>query len=393
MIHSEEYGTKSFNLDVPKRLDAMNALYENQPFDASNEEHSVRNIVARYRDIEELFPSELIGKALPYFIDWLIRNVHLVEITAFSDEEAYTIFETMNDRGLSLTPTEMLKGFLLAKIDDERKKTAANELWRVRTQELAALGRETEPDFFKAWLRSQYAVKIRERKKGAVPEDFDRIGTEFHRWVRDHASDKGDDPLTLRHSNDFYEFITRDFDFFSRQYLHLMAASRTLVPGLDHVFYNATLGFTLQYMVLLAPLRREDADDIVRTKFRLAAMFIDILLARRIWNFRSIAYSTMQYAMFRYMLGVRGLDPVPLACRLCEFLAEETETFDSNDRLSLHQQNRWQLHLLLARLTEFVETGSGLPSHYLEYVDVVGKNRYEVEHIWAGKPGHVRRVL
>lgn len=127
LIHSEEYGTKSFNLDVPKRLDAMNALYENQPFDASNEEESVRNIVSRYRDIEELFPSELAGDALPYSIDWLIRNVHLVEIAAFSDEEAYTIFETMNDRGLSLTPTEMLKGFLLAKIDDEHKKTAANE--------------------------------------------------------------------------------------------------------------------------------------------------------------------------------------------------------------------------------------------------------------------------
>ena len=53
---------------------------------------------------------ELAEHALPYFIDWLIENVHLVEITAFSDEDAYTIFETMNDRGFSLTPTEMLKG-------------------------------------------------------------------------------------------------------------------------------------------------------------------------------------------------------------------------------------------------------------------------------------------
>ena len=28
--------------------------------------------------------------ALPYFIDWLLENVHLVEITAYSDDDAYT---------------------------------------------------------------------------------------------------------------------------------------------------------------------------------------------------------------------------------------------------------------------------------------------------------------
>ena len=48
--------------------------------------------------------------------------------------------------------------------------------------------------------------------------------------------------------------------------------------------------------------------------------------------------------------------------------------------------NRWQLHLLLARLTDFVETESGMPSRFLEYVDFKNKNRYEVEHIWADKP-------
>lgn len=386
LIYSEEYGEKSFNLDVPKRLPAMTALFAQKPFDATGHEESVQNIVARYGDIEELFPAELTEEALPYFIDWLIRNVHLVEITAFSDEEAYTIFETMNDRGLSLTPTEMLKGFVLANITDEDKKTLANELWRRRTQLLTALGKETEPDFFKAWLRSQYAQKIRERKKGARSEDFDRIGTEFHRWVRDHATERDEDLLTLKHPDDFYDFVQRDFEFYSRQYLRLMEASHTLVPDLEHVLYNAKLGFTLQYMVLLAPLRPGDSEEVVRKKIRLAAMFIDTLLAWRIWNFRSITYSTMQYAMFLYMRDIRGLDPDALAEKLREFLDQETDTFDSNDRLYLHQQNRWQLHLLLARLTDFVETEAGMPSRYFEYVDLRNKNRYEVEHIWADKP-------
>lgn len=149
LIFSEKYGVKSFNLDVPKRLPAMEALFAERSFDETGHEESVRTIAARYRDIEEHFPEELSDAALPYFIDWLTENVHLVEITAFSDEEAYTIFETMNDRGLSLTPTEMLKGFLLANIDDEDKKTFANDLWRKRTQELQTFGKETEAEGLK----------------------------------------------------------------------------------------------------------------------------------------------------------------------------------------------------------------------------------------------------
>src|SRR5262249_691355 len=49
------------------------------------------------------------------------------------------------------------------------------------------------------------------------------------------------------------------------------------------------------------------------------------------------------------------------------------------------QQNRYVLHRLLARMTDYVETQSGLPSRYLEFV-AEGKNRYEVEHIWADQP-------
>jgi hypothetical protein len=53
------------------------------------------------------FPQAIDQTALPFFADWLIDNVHLVEITAQSDDDAYTIFVTMNDRGLSLTPTDI----------------------------------------------------------------------------------------------------------------------------------------------------------------------------------------------------------------------------------------------------------------------------------------------
>ncbi|WP_236142373.1 DUF262 domain-containing protein [Nostoc sp. CMAA1605] len=301
LIFSERHRKKSFNLDVEERNACMEALFNNVPFDDTEQPESVKNIVARYGDIKKYFPQDFTQEALPYFIDWLIENVHIVEITAYSDEDAYTIFETMNDRGLSLTPTDMLKGYLLANINDEAKKLQANQLWKKRVSELIEFGKDEEADAIKTWLRSQYAQTIRERKKGAVPGDFDRISTEFHRWVRDHKSDIG-----LNRSVDFVRFIERDFAFYTRQYLRLREASISLAPGLEKVFYNAQYGFTLQYPLLLAPLNPDDDPGIINQKIRLVASFLDILLARRLWNFRMINYNTMQYAMFVVMRDIRG---------------------------------------------------------------------------------------
>jgi hypothetical protein len=63
----------------------------------------------------------------------------MVEIVAYSDENAYTIFETMNDRGLNLTPSEMLKGFLLSRFHQGDKRQKANELWKKAMMDLKTM--------------------------------------------------------------------------------------------------------------------------------------------------------------------------------------------------------------------------------------------------------------
>ena len=382
LIFSEKYGKKTFNMHVPERLSCMEALFDGRLIDENGEPESVRNIITRYQDIVELLPEEVTEGALPYFIDWLTENVHLVEITAYSDEDAYTIFETMNDRGLSLSPTDMLKGLLLSNISDTIKRTDAEGMWKQRIQELQESGKEAPGDCFKTWLRSQYANKIRERTKDADPEDFDLIGTEFHRWVRNNTNSLG-----LSHSDDYYEFIKKDYDFYSRQYLKLLEASSTKVDDLEHVFYNADHGFTLQHILLLAPLKPDDPADVIRLKLRLVAIYLDILLTRRLWNFHSIAYSTMQYAMFTVMRDIRGLGPKKLVDVLFQKLEKQEENFSDDEYdLYLHQQNRKYIHRILARMTDFIERQSGESSRYLEYVNITGDSRFEVEHIWADKP-------
>lgn len=378
MIFSVRFGKKSFNLDVPERQDVMEALFNEMDFDATEKPESIRNIIARYDDIEAHFPDEIKDETLPYFIDWLIENVHLVEIIAYNDDDAYTIFETMNDRGLSLSPTDMLKGFLLANITNEAKRTTAAETWKKCAQVLSETNADEVADFFKAWLRSQYASSIRERKKHAKPQDFDRLGTEFHRWVREYK-----DGMGLKHSDDFYNFIIHDMNFYARQYRLIRKASREYIPPLEDLFHLAQLGFTLQYPILLAALKPEDDEKTIECKLRVIAGFIENLLVRRIWNWHSISYSTMQYAMFLVLKDVRGKSPDDLVSILTKRL--ETEEGFANDRFSMHKMNRYMVHRMLARITDYVETQSGLPSRYVDYVST-GKTRYEVEHIWSNHP-------
>lgn len=94
----------------------------------------------------------------------------------------------------------------------------------------------------------------------------------------------------------------------------------------------------------------------------------------------------MQYAMFLVMKGSRGLSVPELSAYLLKKLGETNETFASNPNLRVHQQNRFYIHHILARLTDHVERQSELPRHFAEYIHGEGTARYEIEHIWANHP-------
>jgi uncharacterized protein with ParB-like and HNH nuclease domain len=378
LIFSAKFGRRSFNLDVPDRATIMQYLLDQVPVDKNGQSESVCNIAARYDDIVDCFPEELEGSSLVYFVDWLLENVHLVEIEAFSDEEAYTIFETMNDRGLSLSLAEMLKGYMLANITHEADQRMVNETWKNHMQGLKVMGEEEDVDFFKNWLRARHAETIRPGKKGAENKDYERIGTEFHRWVRDAK-----DVLMLTGSDAFVRFVQRDLDFYARQTLAIRKAASSLTAGWESVRYVEERGFTLQTQVLLASLSPDDAPDVVCRKVALVADFLDIWLARRAWNFRTTSYSSVKYTIFMLTKELRGKSLDELSLYLRQQLDEQPETFARQPRYRMHQQNYRQVRHTLARLTHWVDQQCGLMSHFEDLISQGQGRPFEIEHIWS----------
>jgi hypothetical protein len=94
----------------------------------------------------------------------------------------------------------------------------------------------------------------------------------------------------------------------------------------------------------------------------------------------------MQYAMFNLIRDIRRRAPDELAKILYTRLVDkDQERFTTNDRFGLTQQNRSLVHLILARMTDYVQSALTGRSQYLEHTSSKGKYRYEVEHIWADK--------
>lgn len=378
LIYADDFGEKKFKLNVPERNDCMEALYTRRSFDPEGKSESVQNLYSRYKDLEELFPNELKGKTLPLFIYWLKEKVKLIEIIAYADEDAYTIFETMNDRGLSLSPTDMLKGYLLSNIDNPEKRHEADGLFKKWLLKFSEFGKDTEADFFKAWLRSQYAQKIRERKKNAKPEDFDLVGTEYHRWVRNNKGLIG-----LEDGNSFYQWIVKDLDYFAQLFIKLLTASKSRTKGLESVRYNADHGFTQQHQLLMSPVSPDDDMALSVQKSAVVADYLDCWLNLRLWNFKSNSYSTVQYSIFTLGKEIRGKSLEALQQYLSDKLVSEYETINFDTPTYLNQFSAKSLHRQLARFTDWLEQQCSLPGRYEDYIVRSGKKAYEVEHIWA----------
>ena len=377
MIFSEAYGTKSFNINVEDRADCMNAIFNDQPFDTTDVGESVKNLYGRYNDIIDVFPADdITDDMLLHFCDWLAEKVFFIEIVATTEQDAHKVFVTMNDRGLSLTSTEMLKGYLLSEIKEDGKREKLNGIWKDKVLSLKKDDDKGDETFIKAWLRAQYAETIRETKAGAVNKDFDIIGGSFHKWVRDER-----DKLGLS-STDDYELFIMKFAKYADIYMQIRKAESTFAEETKYVFYNAQVNFTQQAQLLLAPICYEDSWPVITEKMNLTARFIDLLITARVTNYRSVDYSTIKNFVFNVTKDIRRCTIDDLKNKLnlqFENLAYDPAT--ALPELRLNSFTKKYIKNMLARITGYIEEQTGVASNYQNYMNTQTKNPFEIEHI------------
>lgn len=294
---------KTFNLEIPDRVSVLKKLYEaNFEFDEADyiNNNSCKNIIERYNDIETLFPPRLANiDVLPLFIYWIQQKLMFTEIKAFDDENAYTIFETMNDRGLQLTPTEMLKSYLLMKTGDVTKIGELDILWKNKMVEFSKYDRlEEDSNFFKAWFRAKYATR-----QDKEENDFDRIGNRFHYWFKDN-----DKFLGFKESEDYYYLVKTHFNFFASLYLKLKMYQYAVANSEHPIRLISFKGISpsLTYSLILSAVTLTDDDAIVEEKITAVSKYVDAFAIYRLFTNESIVQSSINYSFYNQLIDIRN---------------------------------------------------------------------------------------
>lgn len=307
-------GKKTFVMDVPKRKLVLQMLYDGNihgidmsfPEDSEDDRESNINLVSGYDDILHLFPQNIQERnILPLFIEWLLYKVVLVEIKAFDKDNAYTIFETMNDRGLSLNPTEILKAHILAKITDEDKREEMNVFWKKRVSEIKFVGgNDGDMAFFRAWFRSKYAETFKKAQSSDEMEDFEMIGSRFQTWFKNNQK-----KLHLSKSEDYYFFVKGDFEFFSTQYMDILQLNQGGEEVKSDEFYITAcypMADSLMMPLMLAPIVATDASDVIYDKMRAVNTYIDLYINRRSFLGKSVNQATIRRRIFELVKTIRN---------------------------------------------------------------------------------------
>ncbi|MCI5123171.1 MAG: DUF262 domain-containing protein [Candidatus Electrothrix sp. AR5] len=389
LIKTESYGKVVLNFESDSnRSKLINILTEketgvdNGEFDfLENADSGTNNIYQRFQDIDDILDDEIKNHYFSYFSDWIAEKVVLFEIVVPSEHDAHKVFVAMNDRGVNLTPSEMLKGFLLSRITNPQKHKEAHSLWQDKIRELKKDDNEEDANFIRNWLRAKYANSIRRKKAGEGKKDFESIGDSYHRWLHENRNQVG-----LKNHDDYQSFILEKFKKYVDLYLRIQKYSSEFTEGYEYVFYNASKNITLQSMLILSAIKLDDTDSIVERKIALVSKYIDYYTTLRILNLKKNTYDNLRDIFFNLTKEIRDKDEKELKKILLNHSESLEYSFSAIDKFTYKAQAKKNMLHVLARIASYLEEGTQQTNSvgFATYIDrKCGGRTYDIEHVLA----------
>lgn len=200
----------------------------------------IRDIAGRFSD------TDLARDYLLSMVTYITTTVQIVRLVVRGDEAAYTIFETLNDRGMELSPLDLVKNYLFSRAEKEKGRTLRDmeERW---TEMMTLLSTVKADSFLRAFWASRHGVL-----------EGTKLFAAFKR-VYSAPSAAYDVSVDLRSTAENYVALSDAGDAVWAS--HSLAARKS-VAGL------AILGSTQMHPIMLAALEKFETREIERL-FRL----------------------------------------------------------------------------------------------------------------------------
>jgi hypothetical protein len=401
-IRRKVAGQSEFNLD----MDAPRKAFFDLLMDGPNDDEDLAAAVDTIPDLDsgtkqlwllygiiDACISEDIRKQLliPHFFDFLTECVGMFEIGVPREQDGHKVFVTMNDRGLKLSPLDLLKGFLLSSITTNEENSAAHASWAECIKKLRLLGSDEDSNFFKTWLRAKYAISTRGKKRGDVPGDFENIGDSYHRWVIENKEQMG-----LNNSDDFYNLLVGTLPFYVDLYCKIKTSERFYSDNTPHLYFNGTRDLTLQSMVILSSVLHSDTSSVSTKKIKGISYYLDYLSTVRVLNDKENTYDNMRDLMFDLAKEIRNLPVADLQGKLENRVDNEPDKISKMASVTYYDLKRADLLHFLARLSDYLERKLDATNKvtFAEYVDRTRDSKtFDVEHLLPNKHAAVNAEI
>ncbi|MDY7086398.1 MAG: DUF262 domain-containing protein [Actinomycetota bacterium] len=380
LILSERFGRRTYTVDVDEYASCFEALYRDRRFAAGDAPLNVQRVWTAFQHVENHFPATLRGEALLLFIDWLLHRVSLVAMNAGDRRRAVEMYQTINDRGVHLSPMDHLKRYLLS--DAESDPRALEGKWNAMVSDLEKVERGAAF----AYVRTVFRAKFPAAARAPGPSLTDAT----HEWVLAHETDIW---ATRKHGHRA-QFFTDTLYPLHHTYATLLRARNRLNPALAAVRFNAHNGISEQFDLTVAALRADDSQTLRESKAALVANFLDLFYVTQMVEDEPVEQKSIDELVSEVITAVRLSETDD---ELRRVLGEQAAGWpDRLDRLSDLRYDRGKhfVHYVLTRLTAWVETGAGRKDPTEEFLTRrTGERGFEIEHLFTSTASEYEQMV
>ncbi|GLY02815.1 DUF262 domain-containing protein [Actinoplanes sp. NBRC 101535] len=385
LILSEQFGRRTFRVDVNDYADCFDALLHGREFDADGAPPNIRRVWEAYRHIGAHFPDDLHGDVLGLFVDWLLHRVSLVAMDAGDPDRAVEMFQSINDRGVHLSPMDHLKRYLLS--DAECDPRMLEGSWGAMVANLERVERGAAFAYVRTVLRSRF------------PGSAAGINGATHEWMHAHAAQIWPD----RKNGDRSRLFTEVLYPLHGLYVTLLRARNRLHPSLRAVRFTAVNGIADQFDLTFAAVRPGDPKSVQENKAALVAGFLDLFLVAQALDDEPADQGTVDELVAEVLPAVRQAASEDDLRRVLGAHAAAWPARLKRIPDLAYTGKKKLVRYVLARLTAWVETGGGREDPTERFLTRrPGDLGFEIEHLFPSTPpagvdpryyGHLRHQI
>lgn len=378
LIVTEQFGRRIFSVDVDEYSECFAALLYGREFNMDDAPPNVRRVWEAYQHIGAHYPYELRGETLSLFVDWLLHRVSLIAMDAGDHERAVEMFQSMNDRGVHLSPMDHLKRYLLGDAESDPRELEGK--W---TTMLSALEKAERGAAF-AYLRTVLRARFPEAAKRPGPSLADAT----HEWVRAHQNELW--PMR----GDRARFFTEILFPLHNTYASLLQARTRIDPDLRAVRFNTVNGITEQFDLTFAALQPDDSQKIRRSKAAMVANFLDLFYVTQTLDDEPAEQKNIDELVHEVMPAVLlTRSEGDLRRALGEHAADWPDRLGRIPDLRYDTEKKF-VHYILARLTAWVEVGAGREDPTDRFLARrPGERDFEIEHLFTSTASKYEQMV